>query len=373
MNILQVIPELDAGGAERTTLEVAEAVIAKGGKAFVASCGGRHEDELEAMGGHLIRLDMKTKNPWSIWRNSKQLAQIITDKDIDLVHARSRAPAWSAMWAARRVGVAYVTTYHGAYNAKTGMKRWYNSVMARGDIVIANSHFIERHIHHEYPGMVDKIAVIPRGVDLERFRPDQISEAARQHMRESWDVKEDRPVILLPARLTRWKGQIVAIEALGQLNDLSPRPVLVLAGDAQGREDYVAELKTIADNLGVEIRLPGHLRDMPTALAASDLVLTPSIEPEAFGRTAAEAQAMGKPVIAADHGGAVEVVKHEETGWRVPPGDATALAKAIHKSLEQSPEERVKMATSARKHVESSFSTDSLQQKTLLVYEQLLK
>lgn len=373
MNILQVIPELDAGGAERTTLEVSEAIIAKGGKAYVASQGGRLEDELAAMGGRLIRLDMKTKNPFRIWRHAARLCQSISAFDIDLIHARSRAPAWSAMWAAKRMNIPFVTTYHGAYNAKTGIKRWYNSVMARGDIVIANSNYIEHHIHHEYPGMVDRIAVIHRGVDLDRFQLERVDEDKRSRLLSDWDLPPGRPVLLLPARLTRWKGQILAIEALGLLMDLDPQPVLVLAGDAQGRNAYVDEIKNKAAALNVDMRMPGHVRDMVTALAASDLVLTPSIEPEAFGRTAAEAQAMGKPVIAADHGGAVEVVVDGQTGWRVPPGNTARLAELIRQALQLDPQERVKMATLARKHIESHFSTASLQQKTLQVYEQLLK
>lgn len=370
MNILQVIPELDAGGAERTTLEVAEAIIAEGGKAYVASRGGRMEAELDAMGAELIRMDVKSKNPITIWNNAARLARRIIAKDIDVIHARSRAPAWSAMWAARRTNIAYVTTYHGTYNAKTDLKRWYNSVMAKGDIVIANSTFIADHIHREYPGLVERLEIIPRGVDLKLFDPDKVTQSRVAALRRSWDVTPDKPVILLPARLTRWKGQITAIEALSRLNE---RPVLVLAGDSQGRDDYVKDLKHSAGRHGVDIRLPGHITDMPAALMASSLVLTPSIEPEAFGRTAAEAQAMGTPVIASDHGGAREVIEEGVTGWRVPPGDPDRLAEAISKALALDSETRGKMATAARNRVESRFSKASLQQKTLRVYKELIK
>lgn len=372
MNVLQVIPELDAGGAERTTLDVAEAVVAAGGRALVVSQGGRLEDELDALGADLVRMPVKSKNPLTILANARRIADLVRTEAIDIVHARSRAPAWSAWLAARRTGAAFVTTYHGTYNARSGPKRWYNSVMARGAVTIANSHFIAEHIAREHPGRAGRVEVIARGVDLDPFDPDRVELARVQAHREAWQIPDRAPVILLPARLTRWKGQLLAIEAVSRLPARDHAPVLVLAGDAQGREAYVREIEETATRFGVAVRLPGHVTDMPGALMAADLVLAPSIEPEAFGRSAAEAQAMGRPVIVADHGGAREVVEDGVTGWRVPPGDAGALAGAIETALSLSPADRAAMAAAARERVRDLFSKRALQEKTLRVYRDVL-
>lgn len=372
VNILQVIPELDAGGAERTTLEIAEAVIGAGGRAVVVSEGGRLEGELEAMGAELVRLPAKSKNPITIWRNAARIADLVAYEDIDLIHARSRAPAWSAYLAARRTGTPFVTTYHGTYNARSGLKRWYNSVMARGEVVIANSQFTADHVLREHAAQSPKIEIIPRGVDLDRFDPKRVDLARTLALRESWQVPEGAPLLLLPARLTRLKGHILAIEALAAIEPRQPRPVLVFAGDPQGREEYVRELEETARRLGVEIRLAGHVVDMPAAFAASDLVLNPSTTPETFGRTAAEAQAMGVPVIVADHGGAREVVEEGATGWRAAPGDAAALTRAIEAGLALQPDARARMAKAARTRIETRFSKRALQEKTLRVYRDVL-
>ena len=358
MKILQVIPELDAGGAERTTLEVAEAIIADGGEALVASQGGRLEGELDALGGRLIRMPLASKNPITLWQNTNRLADLIRQEGVDIVHARSRAPAWSAKWASDRTGAHFVTTYHGTYNARSGLKRRYNSVMARGELVIANSQFI------------------PRGVELARFAPDAVSPERVDALAEAWGVRQDRAILILPGRLTGWKGQREAIRAMGRIRRHGEieQPLLLLAGDAQGRDAYVAELENLIAVEGVkdDVRLVGHCTDMPAAFALSDLVLTPSNEPEAFGRTAAEAGAMEKPVIAADHGGAQEVILHSETGWRVTPGDDEALAAAIEGALSLSPADRAGMGARARAHISEHFSTAALQASTLRVYREVL-
>lgn len=375
MILLQVIPELEAGGAERTVLDVVEAVVAAGGSALVASQGGRLEEELAALGGRHVRLPLKSKNPLTIWRNAARLARLIRAEGVQIVHARSRAPAWSAMWAARRTGVAYVTTYHGVYNARSSAKRWYNSVMARGDRVIANSHFTADHVRAEHGVGEDRLRVIPRGVDLDRVSPDAVAPERIAALREAWGLaKTAAPVLLLPARLTRWKGQLVAIEALARLQG-DAAPILVLAGDDQGRTEYRAELETRAAELGLSdrVRLPGHVADIQAALALADLVLTPSIEPEAFGRTAAEAGAMGKAVIAADHGGAREIIVQGETGWRVAPGDSDALAAAIEAAFRMGPEGRAAIGEAGMTRVRERFSKASLQSATLQVYQELLE
>jgi len=378
MIVLQVIPELDAGGAERTTLEVAEAVIAEGGRALVASAGGRLEDELAALGGELVRMPAASKNPLTLIRNMYRLAGTIRRESVDIVHARSRAPAWSAKWACDRTGAHFVTTYHGTYNARSALKRRYNSVMARGECVIANSEFIRDHVAAEHPFAASRVRVIPRGVDLVRFDPEAVEPERVDTLRQAWglDPQDGSPRLFLPARLTKWKGQREAIRAMGRLQD-DPEvetPRLVLAGDAQGRQTYVEELRALAASEGVADRvyIVGHCSDMPAAMMLADIVLTPSVEPEAFGRTAAEAGAMLRPVIAADHGGAREVVLHSETGWRVQPGDPAALAAAIAGAVALAPEDRDAIGRRARDHVTAHFSTVSLQASTLRVYHEVL-
>ena len=372
MNVLQVIPELDAGGAERTTIEIAEAVVAAGGTCLVASQGGRLEGELQAVGGRLIRLDMKTKNPITIWRNAARLARLIEAEEISIVHARSRAPAWSAWLAARRTGRAFVTTYHGTYQARSGLKRWYNSVMARGDRVIANSAFIADHVRSEHGVGEDRLRTIPRGVDLVRFDPARVSVAAVAAMRSRWGVAAGEIAALLPGRLTAWKGQAFLIAALAGFAPVRP-VVLVCAGDSQGRDAYRDGLEAAAAQAGVRLVLPGHETDMPTAYKAADMVLCPSLQPEAFGRTATEAQAMGALVIAADHGGARESVAHGETGFRAAPGDVEAWRQAITAALALDAETRRALAAAARIRVETQFSTRALQQAALQVYRELLQ
>ena len=375
MKILQVIPNLDTGGAERTTIEIAEALTRDGHTALVASEGGAMEGELEAAGGELIRLPLSSKNPLTIWKNANRLAEIMRERGVDLVHARSRAAAWSALRAARKAGVPFVTTYHGTYNARSPLKRWYNSVMARGDRVIANSNFIHDHIVLEH-GTLMPITVIPRGVETERFAPtDEIRERGAT-LRRDWGVDESEFLFLLPARLTRWKGQTVAIQALGALKARGEIvPHLVLAGGDQGRKDFRQELETLASDLGVapSVIFAGHCADMPAAFAACDVALNPSIDPEAFGRTAAEASAAGKPVIVSDHGGAREVVEAGKTGWRVKPGDADALADAMWEAIQKSPAARKRMGAAGRARIAALFTTASLQSATLQVYRDLLE
>jgi glycosyltransferase involved in cell wall biosynthesis len=379
VNILQVIPQLEAGGAERTTLEVAQAVVADGGRALVASEGGRMEAELAALGGELVRLPMATKNPFTAWKNAAALTRLIREQNIDLVHARSRAPAWSAKLAADRAGVPYVTTYHGTYNARSGLKRWYNSIMAKGVRVIAKSEFIRAHVLEQHAIDPDRITVIPRGVDLDRFNPDVIEPARLEAIRTAWALADeaDSLVLLLPARLTRWKGQVDAVEAMIALKEqgVTPLPRLVLAGDPQGRDAYVAELEgLIAEHdLGDRVRLVGHCADMAAAFAVCDVVMTPSNEPEAFGRSAAEAGAMQRPVIAADHGGAREVIIAGETGWRVTPGDADAIAAAINEAIAAGAEGRQAIGTAAAERIRTLYSARSLQTATLRVYREVLE
>lgn len=378
MIVLQVIPQLDAGGAERTTIEVAEAIVAAGGRALVASEGGRLEAELAAVGGELVRLPVATKNPFTLWQNTHRMIRVVMREGVDIIHARSRAPAWSAKWAADRTPAHFVTTYHGTYNARSSLKRRYNSVMAKGERVIANSCFIRDHIIAEHGLDASDITVIPRGVDLARFDPVAVEPERVAALARDWsiDLSADRPIALFPARLTGWKGQREALRAMGQLKaEGADLPLLLLAGDAQGRDAYVEELQKLIGEHGLQdrVKIVGHCADMPAALAMSDLVLTPSIEPEAFGRTAAEAGAMGVPVIAADHGGAREVIEAGVTGWRARPGDVSDLAGAIRAALSMPDEARRAMSAAAQERVRANFSSTALQAATLRVYREVLE
>ena len=366
MNVLQILPELNAGGVERTVLETVEALVGAGHGAHVMSNGGRLVADLETLEGVHHRVDIGSKNILSVpWRIAG-IRRLIAEHKIDIVHARSRAPAWPAMFAARAEKVPFVTTYHGIYNAKSALKRAYNSVMAKGDVVIANSNYTCDYILREHGTDPHKITVIPRGVDMKLFDPREVSADAIKLKRKQWGVPDAATVVLLPARLTSWKGQAVAIEALSHL---PADTYLVLLGDAQGRDTYVADLKAQAQSLNLtkQIRFPGHDADVLTAYMASDVVICPSTDPEAFGRTAAEAQAMGRPVVASDHGGAVEVVENGVTGWRTPPGDAPALAAAIGHVGDLSG------ISGARDRIAAQFSKMALQSALLQVYAEVTK
>ena len=366
MNVLQILPDLNAGGVERTALETVEVLTRAGHGAHVLSNGGRLVPDLKAMGGVHHQAKIGSKNILSVpWRIAG-IRRLLAEHKINIVHARSRAPAWPAYYAARAENVPFVTTYHGIYNASSAPKRYYNSVMAKGDIVIANSNFTCDHIIREHGTAPENITVIPRGVDMALFDPSKMQIEDILKRRKSWGIPKDKTLILLPGRLTRWKGQTVAIDALAKLPN---NYHLVLLGDAQGRDAYVTELKSQAERLGVinQTHLPGHDPDVATAYLAADIIICPSTDPEAFGRTAAEAQAMGRPVIAADHGGAVEVVVDGVTGWRTPPGDAKALAEAIEKVG------NLTGLDTARDRIATQYSKIALQSALMDVYSRVLK
>ncbi|ACT57765.1 glycosyltransferase family 4 protein [Hirschia baltica] len=377
--ILQVIPDLAAGGAERTTVEVAEAIVNAGGRALIASAGGRLETELKAVGGELVRREsLPSKNPIKIFQNAGWLQQIISKENVSLIHARSRAPAWSAYWASKATHIPFVTTYHGAYNAKSALKHWYNSVMARGNIVIANSAFIAEHVAITYPKAANRVVTIPRGVDLKAFTKSTISQTQRDAIIESWfsGTKPDLPIILLPGRLTGWKGQKIAIQAMTQLAQNGNKDwILILAGDDQGRTEYTSELRSMIDreSLSEHIKIVGHCSDIPAAMDISDIVLAPSQEAEAFGRVAAEAGALELPTIVSDLGGQRETVIEGVTGFRVKAGDINALSRAIQKALQMPIEQRQIMGKKAALHIQSNFTTANLQAMTLGVYADVLQ
>jgi glycosyltransferase involved in cell wall biosynthesis len=369
--ILQVLPALRSGGVERGTLEIAEAQIAAGFRAIVASAGGEMVPALEALGAKHITLPLTAKTPWAIWRNAAALAALGQAEGVALIHARSRAPAWSALIAARRLGLPFVTTYHGAYNEGFPGKRLYNSVMARGDRVIAISHFIADLIRARHGVDEARLRVIPRGVDPRRFDPALVSAERLAALRAAWGVAEGQPIIMLPARVTRWKGQMVLVEAMAQL----PGDALaLLVGDAAERPAFQAELQARIAGLGLQdrVRLVGHATDMPAALMLADVVVHASTDAEAFGRTVIEAQAMARPVIASDLGAPRETVAEGITGWRTPPGDAAALAAALSRALAMTDSERAALGARARAAVLSGYTTAAMQAATMATYRELL-
>lgn len=381
--ILQIIPELDAGGAERTTIDVAAALAELGARPLVAAEGGRLVSELQARGGVWLPFPAKTKNPLAMALNVSKLARLIREEGVDLVHARSRAPAWVALAAARMTRRPFVTTYHGSYAGRTAVKVAYNSVMARGDVVIANSDFTADLINRNHPFARDRVRVIHRGTDFRRFAAGVVDPERVASLRAQWGVEPDDRIVLLSARLTGWKGHKVLIEAAKRLVERGVTDVrYILAGDAQGRDSYVKELDETIRRKGLEgiVRRVGHCEDMPAAFMASSVVVVPSTEPEAFGRVAVEAQAMGAPVVVSELGAVVETVMApprvpaaERTGWSVPAGDAEALADAVGEALAMGATARDGLASRARAHVLKRFSLERMIAETLDVYAALLQ
>ena len=377
LTVCQVIPALDTGGAERTTLEVARGVLRAGGRSLVVSAGGGMVAQLEAGGSTHLKMPAASKNPLVMARMRGVLADLARREGIGLFHARSRAPAWPTLGAARAAGVPFVTTYHGAYSAKTRAKQLYNSVMARGDVAIANSAFTAEAVRETYQGWrffdAARLVTIPRGADLGRFDADAVTSMRLGAAYERLGG-EDAFRVLLPGRLTAWKGQRVLIEAARRLRGEAGLPAMrvALTGDAQGRGPYEEELTAMIEDadLGRIVKLAGHFEDMPAAYAWSDVVVSASTRPEAFGRVAVEAMAMGRPVVATAHGGSLETVADGETGTLVPPGDADALARAIG-ALATDPEARAAMGQAGRERARAHFSTEAMVNRTLGVYASL--
>jgi len=375
--LLQITPELDTGGVEQTTVDMARAVVAAGGRALVASRGGRLEPALAEAGGELVRLPVHSKNPLALLANARALEAVIRRERVSLVHVRSRSPAFSALRASRRAGTPVVATYHGVYGARSPLKRWYNGVMTRGDKVIANSGFTRDHLIREHRVDPARVATIPRGIDLARFDPQAVTPERIDAVRAAWGLPpgDPRAVILLAGRLTRWKGQGLLVEALKRLKARGQDQfAAVLAGDSQGRDGFRAELAAAIAEAGLEgqVRIVGHTHDMPAAYLAADLACAPSLAPEAFGRTAVEPQAMGRPVLAAQHGAAEETVVDGETGWLVPPGDPEAWADALEDALAAGPHAWARMGQEGVVRVRSLYSVDAMAQATLAVYAEVL-
>jgi glycosyltransferase involved in cell wall biosynthesis len=369
--VLQVVPSLGSGGVERGTIEIATALAAAGWTAYVASSGGPMERELARAGIEHIRLPLASKNPLTMRRNISALVRIIREHRIDIVHARSRAPAWSAWKAARKTGRRFVTTFHNAYGTGAPFKHWYNSVMARGERVIAISDFVAEHAVSEYGIGVDRLRTIPRGVDMKLFDADRVNGDRVADLANKWRIPDEFSVVMLPGRLTRWKGGLDFIEAIAKLGRRDVCGVLV---GAEQRSGFRRQLEAQIERYGLsgQFRIVEDCRDMPAAYVLADVVVSASTDPEGFGRTIVEAQAMGRPVIATDHGGARETIIPGNTGWLVPPGGAEAMAAAIGEALSLDPVSRTALGRRARAHIASGFTREAMCARTIDIYEELL-
>jgi glycosyltransferase involved in cell wall biosynthesis len=369
--VLQVVPSLVSGGVERGTVEVAASLVEAGWNAIVASSGGPMERELARAGVEHIQLPLASKNPLVIRRNAGALVDIIRQRRIDIVHARSRAPAWSAWKAARKTGRRFVTTFHNAYDAGAPFKHWYNSVMARGERVIAISDFVAAHAASVYGVGPDRLRTIPRGVDLTVFDANRVNGDRVADLAAKWRVADGFAVVMLPGRLTRWKGGLEFIEAIARLGR---RDVCCLLVGAEQRAGFRRELEAQIErfSLAAQFRIVEDCRDISAAYVLADVVVSASTDPEGFGRTIVEAQAMGRPVIATDHGGARETVIPGSTGWLVPPGDPESLAAAIEDALSLDLPSRRALAQRARAHIATGFTREAMCARTIEIYEELL-
>ncbi len=367
--ILQVLPSLVTGGVERGTVEITQAIADAGWLPLVASQGGPMVQAVKDAGGRHIALPLMAKTPFGIWRNADRLEAVIREYKVSIVHARSRAPAWSAWLACQRTGTPFVTTYHGTYGETLPFKRRYNAVMARGEIVIAASRFIADLVTARHGIDPSRIRVIPRGVDPAVFDPAAVSAERISRLRQAWRLPDGMRVAMLPGRLTAWKGHTILLDAIARLS--RQNVVCVLVGSDQGRWRYSAQLRQRAEDLriGERLRMVGHCDDMPAALMLADVVVHASTQPEAFGRVVIEAQAMGRPVIASDLGGPVETVEQGVTGWRIRPNDPVGLAAAIEQVLAL---DRTALAALSERARASVPTIQAMQLATIAVYRTIL-
>ncbi|MCQ8240339.1 glycosyltransferase family 4 protein [Rhizosaccharibacter radicis] len=374
--VLQVLPALQSGGVERGTIEMARAIADAGGTPFVASAGGRMVPLLDRIGAVHLPLPLASKDPLTIWLNGGRLARLIRRHGISLVHARSRAPAWSARRGARLAAVPFVTTWHGVYSENFPGKKHYNRIMAAGDRVIAISDYVAGRIATQYGVGPDRLRIIPRGADASSFDPAMVRGDRVHALARAWELPDGAAVVMLPGRITEWKGHELLLDALARLRAHDPgRSVVgVMVGPVQS-ETYGRRLIERAERLGLRpmLRFAGHCNDMPAALALADLVVVPSLKPEPFGRAVVEAQAMGRPVVVAAHGAALETVEDGITGFCFPPGDAGLLASALHHVLALDPAERAALGARARAHVLERYTVAAMQAATLDVYDELLR
>ena len=371
-SVLQVLPHLNSGGLVSGAIEISEALQKSGMKSFVASEGGRREREIIRTGGKVFNFSLGSKNPLIIFLNIYKLSRIIKKYKINIIHARSRAPAWSAYFAAKKMGIPFVATFHGTYSIQNNLKKKYNSIMVKADKVIAISSFINKHILSNYKVDQEKIVTVHRGINIEKFDYLKVSNERLIAFSKKFNIPEDSFVILLPGRITRWKGHILLIEAISKLkrSDI----ICLFVGDLQGRNKYFAELNKTIDKFKLKnnFRIISNQSDMSVIYKLSDVVVSASLEPEAFGRVVAEAQAMGRPTVAVNHGGGPEIIIDGETGWLFRPGDANDLADKINKALNLNIDDREKMSVKAIERAKLNFNNEMMCAKKLNIYAELI-
>ncbi len=370
---MQIIPSLGAGGAEQGCIDVAAGLVKSGAISIIVSNGGYRVPEILRAGSIHIDLPVHSKNPFVMWRNIGRIKKIIQDMKVDIVHARSRAPAWSAWKACQNNQAKFMTTCHAPFNISGKTKRFYNSSIARGEIVIAISQYVKNYLLNNYDIAEEKIKTIHRGVAIEKFHPSCVAPLSLIKLSQDWRLPDGCAIVMMPGRLTRWKGHLVLIEAMAQLN--RDDVFCVMVGDDQGRKEYRDEIETAIKkhNLEGRVRIIGQCHDMPAAYMLSNVVVSASTDPEGFGRVPIEAQAMGRPVIATNHGGAMETIIHNETGWLIEPNNAKELAEAINHALSMDAEKKFMMATKAMMHIAEHFTKAHMVEQTLDVYAQLLQ
>jgi glycosyltransferase involved in cell wall biosynthesis len=370
--ILQALPALETGGVERETVDIAKAQVMAGFTALVVSSGGKMVRELEQAGAEHITLPVQSKNPAHIHENAGRLAQLLAQRGVSLVHARSRAPAWAAYFAAGRLGLPLLTTFHGAYNTSNPFIREYNSVMVRGCKVIAVSDFIADHVRQHYPLGRGKLVVIHRGIDVAQFDAATVAPERVERLKRLWGVEAGQRVVMLPGRVTWLKGQGVLINAMAALRRQDV--LCVLVGSDLGHERYRQMLERQARRRGLaaRVRFVGECDDMPAAYLAADAAVSASTIPEAFGRVLAEALALGCPAISADHGGGKEILETAQAGWLVQPRDPQALAQAIDQALSLSGAELQQMRERAVSTVRERYDMRRMCGRTIELYGELL-
>lgn len=371
--IMQVIPELGAGGAEQGCIDVAAAIVKAGAQAIVVSNGGYRVSELTRIGAHHVNLPVHSKNPVTMWQNIGRLKKLINRYNVNIVHARSRAPAWSAWRACEATNARFITTCHAPYNISGEAKRIYNGSIANGELIIAISDYVANYLKENYKIDPSRIRKIHRGIPLERFHPTTVTAERMINLAQEWRVPDEANIVMLPGRLTRWKGHLVLIDAIEKLarKDI----FCVLVGSDQGRAEYRTELEETIKSKGLEeqFRMVDQCHDMPSAYMLSTVIVSASTDPEGFGRIPVEAQAMGRPIIATDHGGAQETIIRDHTGWLIPPENPDALAQAIEEALSLTPQQRAILATRSMAHVAENFTKDTMVAKTLDVYAEFLQ
>ncbi len=376
LKVLQILPELISGGVERGTIDLACYLKKHGHDAYVLSNGGKLVEELKASGVHHIKGSMHTKNVFKILYNAWKIAALIKRYKFDIVHARSRAPAWSAYLACKMTGTVFITTFHAAYSATHPLKRFYNSVMLLGDKVIAISNFIAKHIETRYRKLGSKISVVPRGVDIEYFDCDSVSDERVNALYEMYfKDKPKEKIILLPARFTAIKGHKFLLKALKYLKCKKYKCLIVGKLD-NNHYDYYLDLENMIKDLGLEDKViisPNASNDMPALYKISDIVLCTSQEPEGFGRVVVEAQAMKKIIIATDIGSPVELITENETGFLGPTHDPSSFAEVIDRALSLTLQDARRIGENAFTMVQSRYTLENMCSKTIALYKQALQ